>query len=177
MKETGSKREGDGGLNSCNGRADGGCVRTRPRHGATGRGGIAALVLLGTAVVLTGCHGQQRWEYANYPEVQRRAAAEGKLTLVYFKSWYRIESTRFEEDVLEDPAVRDALDGMARVMLDRDYDQELAQRWGLTKVPSYAIISPEGDVLVRDQAPITRDALLKGIRKARQIHSGTEAGS
>lgn len=117
-----------------------------------------------------GCSPGVRWQLGTYAEVQADARAEGKLLFVYFRNWYLVESTRFEEDVLKDPEVRAALAPFVSVPLEYSIarDQELAERWGIYRVPAFAIVDPDERVLATGAGEITKDELLAALAQAQQ---------
>jgi len=117
--------------------------------------------------VMAGCGGGIHWQGPTFPEARARACRTNQLTFVYFRSWYLVECTDFEERVLKDPAVLSETRDMVCVALDFDWDRPLAQQWELNAVPAFAIVAPNGEVLCRRQAPITRDELLAALRSAK----------
>lgn len=123
--------------------------------------------LLLLALISGGCAAGVQWEIGPYADMQRRAAAADKLTFIYFRSWYLVECTQFEENVLKDPEVLAELRSVVAVPLDFDYDQPLAQQWGIDDRPAYVIVSPDRTVLSRNQIPITKQELLEDLRGAK----------
>lgn len=124
------------------------------------------------------------WELRKFEDAHELARQQGKLTFVYFRSWYLVDCTNFEENVLKTPQVLLQTRGLVCVPLDFDWDQPLAQKWGLTQVPAFALVSPSGEILVRQQTPITREDFLSAIREAKaqmaattQPIAGTASGS
>ena len=123
--------------------------------------------------LLAGCNGGVRWEGPTFPDAQAAARRANKLTFVYFRSWYLVECTDFEEKVLKDPQVLAETRTMVCVALDFDWDRPLALQWQLNAVPAFAIAAPGGKVLARQRAPITRDDLLRDIRAAREAFAAS----
>lgn len=123
--------------------------------------------LLVLAFGMGGCARGVRWEYGSFEDVQRRSQSSGRLMFVYFRNWYRVECTNFEEQTLKDPQVLTETDQYTCVPLDYDYDRRLAERWGIEQVPAYAIVTPDGQLLTQQQPPITREDLLAELRGAR----------
>jgi hypothetical protein len=80
-----------------------------------------------------------------------------------------VECTDFEEKVLKSPDVLAATRELVCVALDFDWDRPLAQRWQLQVVPAFAIVAPNGLILARQQAPITRADVLNAIQLARHV--------
>jgi len=62
-------------------------------------------ILAGLLALTGGCNHGVRWEFGRYEDVQRIGRSEGKLTFVYFRSAFSVESTDFEDRVLKDPEV------------------------------------------------------------------------
>jgi hypothetical protein len=126
-------------------------------------------------LALTGCHPSVAWELCSFEDAHEIGRKSGKLTFVYFRSWYLVDCTNFEEQILRTPEVLFQTRGMVCVPLDFDWDQALAHDWGLTKVPAFALVAPNGEVLVRRETPITREELLAAIRDAKgQMGVATE---
>lgn len=123
------------------------------------------LLLMALAGV-TGCDHGVQWELRSFEDAQDLARKSGKLTFVYFRSWYLVDCTNFEENVLKNPEVLLLTRGMVCVPLDFDWDQPLAHQWNLQRVPAFAIIAPSGDVLARQQAPLTLKDLLAAFHQA-----------
>jgi hypothetical protein len=140
-----------------------GTTRGRTRAGRVGRGALALLVALG----LTGCNGGIHWQGPTFTDAYAAARRAHKLTFVYFRSWYLVECTDFEEKTLKNPEVLAETRNMVCCVLDYDWDRPLAQQWRLKSVPAFAILAPTGDLLARQAAPITREELLRAIRSAK----------
>ncbi|MCK4343096.1 MAG: thioredoxin family protein [Phycisphaerae bacterium] len=134
------------------------------------------LILLGLQL-LTGCNPGVRWELGRFQDIHSRSRAANKPTFVYFRNWYLVECTNFEEHVLKDPEVLAETQNMVCVPLDYDWDRTLAEQWKLTTVPAYVIVAPDGTVLARGQAPITREELLAEMRQANEIFAPPAAPS
>ena len=128
-------------------------------------GALRGLLLL-SLLACVGCARGVRWELDSLPNVQVRARAEDKPVFAYFRCWYLVACTQFEEQVLLDPEVLAQTDLMICVPLNFDYDKPLADKWRLGAAPAYVILAPDGRLLARDQAPITRDDMLAGFRAA-----------
>jgi hypothetical protein len=116
---------------------------------------------------LTGCNGGIHWQGPAFTDAYALARRTDKLTFVYFRSWYLVECTDFEEKVLKNPEVLAETRNMVCCVLDFDWDRPLAQQWRLKNIPAYAIVAPSGELLARQAAPITREELLRGIRSAK----------
>ncbi len=114
-----------------------------------------------------GCARGVHWRIGTFEEAHREAQRTDQLTLVYFRSWYLVECTEFEERVLRDPAVLAESDRMVCVPLDFDWDRRLAERWELEDVPAVAVVGPHGEVLAKHGGPLTKTELLALIETAR----------
>jgi len=134
------------------------------RAGCAGTGALTFLVALG----LAGCNGGIHWQGPSFAEAGALARRANKLTFVYFRSWYLVECTDFEEKILKNPEVLAEARGMVCAVLDFDWDRPLAQQWHLKTVPALAIVAPSGELLGEQCAPITREELLRVIRSAKQ---------
>lgn len=116
-----------------------------------------------------GCTPQIHWQVDPYDRVHGPTRQTGQLTFVYFRAWYLIECTQFEDTVLRDPAVVEAVSNMACCMLNFDWDRSLAEAWSLSRPPAYAVTAPDGRVLVAGEGNVSKEALLADIRKAKSV--------
>ena len=98
------------------------------------------------------------------------AVRTDRPVFVYFRSWYSVECTHFEENVLKDPEILAETATMVCVPLDFDWDRPLAQQWDLGAVPAFVIVTPDGRVLAKGQAPLTREMLLEAFRTVHAAH-------
>lgn len=107
------------------------------------------------------------WRSLSYdPAVLRRDPKTPGF--VYFRSWYDPACTRFEDQVLLQPAVLSATKPFHCIALDFASDEKLAASWGLTQAPAYAIVTPGGTVLARGQGAITATELISALNDARK---------
>jgi thioredoxin-like negative regulator of GroEL len=127
---------------------------------------MAAALTMGS-LLSTGCNQNVRWEGPTYQDAQVLSQSRNQPTLIYFRSWYLVECTDFEEQVLRNPAVLAETRTMVCVVLDFDWDQSLARQWQLNVVPAIAILSPSGELLARHEAPLSREVFLDTVRSAR----------
>jgi len=119
------------------------------------------------ATIVTGCNQGVAWQGPTYTDAREVAQRSGQPIFVYFRNWYSVDCTRFEENVLKDPAVLAETRTMVCVPLDFDWDRPLAQQWRLTATPAFVIVTADGRVLARGQNPLTREDLLAAFRQAR----------
>ncbi|MGD8450620.1 MAG: hypothetical protein PVJ57_02280 [Phycisphaerae bacterium] len=127
------------------------------------------LLLVGLAALLaTGCEPGLRWRFGSFDDAQAQARSEHRLTFVYFRNWYSVDCTNFEEHILKQPAVRAAADAMICVCFEFDLYRRLAERFELQTVPSYTVVDPNGTVLERGQGDMTAESVLASFERARQ---------
>jgi hypothetical protein len=136
------------------------------RNGIRTRRRICEAALL-VALGLAGCNGGIHWQGPTFTDAYGTARRAHKLTFVYFRSWYLVECTDFEEKVLKNPEVLAETRDMVCCVLDFDWDRPLAQQWRLKSGPAFAIVAPGGELLARQAAPITREELLRAVRSAK----------
>lgn len=126
------------------------------------------LVVWVVSLLLSGCTPGIHWRLGPYQDAYLNARAQNRLTFAYFRNWYSVECTNFEENVLKQPAVLDATADMICVPLEYNIDRSLAQGWGIEKVPAFAIVDPAGMVYESGSGEITLDGLLAMLEQARQ---------
>lgn len=145
-------------------------------HNRRTLGRMAVLLLSGLFCSgLAGCTAGPKWDPRPYQEAHYRARERNAITLVYFRSWYSVACTRFEERVLADAEVRAEADRLVCVQLDYDAYLPFAEQWGVDLVPAIVLIGPSGELLARLEAPIGPEALLDAIHRARDKVYGTES--
>jgi hypothetical protein len=126
-------------------------------------------VLLGVVgLAATGCAPGVKWRFDTYERVHAEAQAANQLTFVYFRNWYSVECTQFEENVLKRPDVLQATADLVCVPIDFDWDLPLADQWDIRRPPAFVIVDPEERILGRGEGEITREELLEAIRQARE---------
>ena len=129
----------------------------------------AALMLVGfIGLGMAGCSPGIRWQGYVFDPVYAKSRAENKLTFVYFRNWYAVECTEFEESVLKQPVVREAVANLISVALSFDWDRPLADRWGIRQTPAFVIVDPEGRVLAHGEGDISLEALLDAVEQAKE---------
>lgn len=128
-----------------------------------------ALGLVFALAGLTGCSGTIRWRsYHEFEPVLEESRQAGKATFVYLRSWYLVQCTKFEDEVLRDPAVVKATQPMNCIMLDFDNSSRLTRAWGLTEAPAFVVFGPEGALRGSGSGRISRESLLAALRGAAQ---------
>jgi thioredoxin-like negative regulator of GroEL len=123
--------------------------------------------LFASLLTLAGCNGGVHWEGPTFQDAQALGRNRNRPIFVYFRSWYLVECTQFEEQVLKNPEILAETRGMVCVPLDFDRDRPLAQQWGIKTVPAFVIVAPGGQVLARQEARITQPELLSAVRAAK----------
>jgi hypothetical protein len=118
-------------------------------------------------LLLTGCGGGIHWRFVALDDALATARAQNKLAFVYFRTFWSVPCTEFENQVLlRDPVLAETRD-MVCVPLNYDLDRPIAERWGLREVPSFAIVAPDQTVLASGAGRISETALLSSFRSAK----------
>lgn len=136
--------------------------RSAPRWLADARMVLAAAL----ATLAVGCGPQIEWQIDTFDRVHAAARRDQKATLVYFRHWASVECTRFEDSLLRDPDVVTATRPLACVMLDYGWDQPLAERWKIDKIPAVVIVNLDGSPIEKLMEPIRKAELLAAIQRA-----------
>ena len=134
---------------------------------------VAGVLMIVVGACSLGCSPGIKWRGATYDSVHADSVRNHKLTLVYFRSWAKVECTDFEENVLKAPEVREALspDGhFYCVPLDSHWDRSLAEQFGVDEPPTVVIVDDDGRVLSRLTGKITVKALLDALHEASSRH-------
>lgn len=130
---------------------------------------VCAVVLGGMLVCACGCSPGIYWRGASYQAVHTDSVRDHKLTVVYFRNWATVECTEFEEGVLKNPDVREALrpeGSFYSVPLEFYWDRSLAEQFGVEAPPGVVIVGDDGRVLSRLTGRISVDQLLEALRQA-----------
>jgi len=120
-----------------------------------------------------GCSAGIKWHGYTFDPVHAEARRDEKLTFVYLRHWSVVACTDFEENVLKDPAVREATADYYCVPLDILWDRPLADQWRIAEPPGVVILAPDGRVLARLTGEITKDGLLAAIQTARDEYTAS----
>jgi hypothetical protein len=130
------------------------------------------------AAGLIGCQPGVRWRLGPFADGHAVARSENRLAFTYFRNWYSVECTRFEEDILKHPDVLAATAEFVCIPLEYDIDRALAQRWGISDVPAFVIVDPSGSVVARGGGPFTVAGVLATLQGASQaFHGGASPGA
>jgi hypothetical protein len=132
-------------------------------------------VVLGFVWVVAGaCSPGIRWRGYTFDPVHADSRRDQKLTFVYFRHWAVVACTEFEDNVLKDPAAREALqpNGVFYcAVLDFALDRSLAEQWGIEAPPGVVILDPDNRVLARLSGQISLGQLLEAIETAKNEFS------
>lgn len=128
---------------------------------------LRLLTFLGVVAISTGCAPGIEWRDFKYEPVREIAQRDQRPIFVYFRHWAAVACTKFEDEVLKDPAILAESRKFHCVPLAFDWDRELAEKFGVREIPGVAIVDPNGRVITRLQGTISRDDLLKEMRRAR----------
>jgi len=128
------------------------------------------VLLVGLGLCVFGCSPGVRWSLGTFEDARTQAAAKQRLLLVYFRNWYSVECTRFEEEVLKHPSILAATADLVCVPLEHSYsaDASLARSWGLDGAPAVAIVDPTGSACEAISGPVSVQELLAAIRRAKE---------
>jgi thiol-disulfide isomerase/thioredoxin len=81
----------------------------------------------------------------NYPVTQAEVAAKQEPMLVYFTASWCGPCKLMSQVILADPVIRQALAGTEHVAVDIDQNNPLAATFGVTAVPTFLLLSANGD--------------------------------
>lgn len=115
-----------------------------------------------------GCSPGIRWYVAPMPDARAESARRSQLMFVYFRNWYEVDCTRFEEEVLKLSEVRSATSDMVCVPLAYDWDKDLAAQFAVGEPPAVVILTPDGEVAARLWGNISKEKLVQAINDAKQ---------
>lgn len=148
-------------------------VPARPTCGSAGpfcrapfRRLLPGVVFAALSALAFGCSPGVDWKLDRFEPVHRQAAAKGRLTFAYLRSWASVECTRFEDQVLKNPDVLAETKKFDCVPLEIGVDDELAERWNVRTPPAVIIVDPDGRVLGTLSGSISRDAVLALMRRS-----------
>jgi len=131
------------------------------------RSNAACLIAVFVALAAAGCAPGVRWQFDTFERVHAESRQTNQLTFVYFRNWYSVECTDFEENVLKQPPVLEALRDFLCVPVDFDWDRPLAENWAIDRTPAFVIVDPDGRLLERGAGEMTVEDLLQTIQRAR----------
>lgn len=122
----------------------------------------AALLVAGTFLV--GCGGV--WWHDRLEPTLQRAAATRQLVLVQFRTLADPTCIEADSILFSDNDVIQAVKDFQCVRLDYVLNRELADQYGVTVVPSYVVLRPDGSVIDRRSGRIDPDAFRAFLRWA-----------
>jgi hypothetical protein len=123
--------------------------------------------MLAAALSLTGCQEGIHWQALWYPDAQARSRSQNTLMFIYFFEWGSVDCTHFDQDVLSKPEVLAETRDMFCVPLVSHWDAPLMAQFGLDRIPAFAVVAPDGQLLARGQGPVALNDLLSAIRGAK----------
>lgn len=136
--------------------------------------------LAATSLILisSGCSQGVNWRKFAFDADDIAADARGELVFVYLRHWAVPACTRFEEDVLKNPAVLEQTRAMYCVVMNYSADREQAEGWGIQEPPGVVFMTADGEVLGVLNGFKTVQELLDAIGAARgQLASRTGQGN
>ena len=126
------------------------------------------LLLTGLGAVLLGAGGcgSRLWSI-DLPSGLRRAQKERKLVLIEFTQIGCVHTGRMHREAFTDPDVTRLFQDFVPVRLDKITHAAEAQRWGLTRTPTYLIARPDGTLVSRFDGAMSADAFRRFLIRAR----------
>ena len=126
------------------------------------------LVLIGLGAVLLGAGGcaGRLWS-VDLQSGLRRAQQERKLVLVEFTQIGCKHTSRMHREAFTDPDVTRLIQDFVPVRLDKITHAAEAERWGLTRTPTYLIARPNGTLVSRFDGAMSADAFRRFLIRAR----------
>ena len=125
----------------------------------------SALLLVILLPVCSGCGGIN-WRLG-LEQQMKTAARDGRLVLVYHHEAFNDQCERMERTVFRSPEIVRQTKDMIPVRLDAKFNRKQAARVGLRRVPSFAVLSPSGEILRRGDGPMDVDQFLAFLVVAR----------
>lgn len=126
------------------------------RHPAkTSRIGLLATGTFFSLFLGTGCGGVQ-WQNSLEPAMQR-ARAMNQLILVQFRTMTDPTCADADQTVFSDAEVLKVLHNYQCVRLDYLLNKPLSDQWGVSVVPTYLTLRPDGALIDRRSGAITPD--------------------
>lgn len=120
------------------------------------RANLEFLLLAGLLAPLTGGCGAVQWQNRVEPALER-AAHFNQLILVQFHAWTDATCLEADDTVFTSNEVIKALKDFQCVRLDYMLNSSLADRWGVSVVPTYLILRPDGSIIDRRSGRVDPD--------------------
>jgi len=116
------------------------------------------------AWVVTGCSVPLRMSIGSALQEARRS---NRIVLVEFWSVASPECLRMDAEVLTDPFVREDLKDFVRVRVDYLLNRKVAEVCGVTGVPGFAALRPDGTLIVSQTGPLDKDQMRRFLLRAK----------
>ncbi len=98
----------------------------------------------------------------------RLAAEQKQIVVVAYWSALNADCMRMDQEVFSLDEVRDVMRGTIPVRLDPLTDRQTAEQLGLRRVPSFAVLAPDGTILRRAQGYMD-DARFRGFIQSAKL--------
>jgi hypothetical protein len=122
--------------------------------------GLLLAAIVAGLTGLSGCRTAVNWHLGSFDDAHSVAVKRGRNTFVYFRSWYSVDCTQFEDQVLSNPRVLEKLDAFVCVPLEYDWDKSLAERWGLRRTPATAIVDVNRQLVAKTEGTVSVQQML-----------------
>jgi len=103
----------------------------------------------------------------NFSAAQSESRASGKPVFAYFTADWCGPCQSLKHTTWSDKQVAKTLEQFVPVKIDIDANQDLAQRYSITAVPTFAILSADGSVVSQSEGALGPDDLIRWIRQRR----------
>ncbi len=132
----------------------------RPCSRRVGRRRILAGLLGG--LLLSSAAGTAEW-VSTYGTARQLATERNQPLCLYFRVASSPACQNFEAQVLSQPSVGAALAGFVMVYLDPAWNETLAEKYGVYRVPAVVLAGPNEVVLYREQGNLSANSLLRAL--------------
>lgn len=114
---------------------------------------LIVLLIVSLPSVCLGQYDRIQWA-SGVEEAKIRAKAENKTVLLHFGATWCAPCRQLESFVFPVPAIATAMNhSFVPVKLDVDQHKELAEQYGVSKIPQDVFLGPDGEVLFRRVSP------------------------
>jgi thiol-disulfide isomerase/thioredoxin/YHS domain-containing protein len=137
------------------------------------RGSILSFALV--ALLVSNASSQTapiRWE-TNLDQAIKTAAASNRLVLVHFWAPWCRPCQKLESTVFKQPNFSTQIEAKyVPVKLDLDQNHALAQKYGVTAIPTDVILTPQGQIVYKTPSPQSADVYLSTMQQVAAKHGG-----